>query len=324
MILAEALKFIGTAVATTAAIAAIYLDGIHSKEGRSLTSKGKLLVSLAGVGFCLSAAIQVVQVVGALDAAEDTRVRHEQTAMRLERISDEIARSSFPLEPVELDFSLKLSMDQPALKNYAERVQRDIVNYLRDVRPDPTSTSDDLAGEPLFMISNVEDWKPRPVDEQRALSILLEDATSFNFVTSDDLANYSEGDRRTSMGVRLLSAPPYYEDALVTMPRRGTTSQRIDVTADFAGRVFTKTVRVTNPLRVDDNAHLNSSVDLIGRQVTWSSTRNIDETLSRLAIRFSYDYGFRQNAYFGSGREIDLTAGGVVTANNIGLSEILP
>ena len=120
-----------------------------------------------------------------------------------------------------------------------------------------------------------------------------------------------------------MSAPEYYEMALVTMPRTGPMSQRVEVVADFSQRVFIKTIRSENPLRVDENGQINSALDLVGRRVTWS-TRTDDEELTRFAMRFGYAYGFGTRNSFLLTHEVDLTTGGVILAEHVGLPEGYP
>ena len=87
MITAEILKFIGVVVATVVAIAATYLEDTKSLDSGKLTRKGKILVGFAVLGLAMSGVAQLAQLVNAIDSAETTRKRYEDTAARLRRRS---------------------------------------------------------------------------------------------------------------------------------------------------------------------------------------------------------------------------------------------
>jgi hypothetical protein len=253
-------------------------------------------------------------------SAEATRQRTEQTAQRLEENARLLLRSSFPLEPVELFFTIEYSMDQAQLKNYAERLQSDIVIYLRAAREGRRPTSDDLAGEDVeFVISNEPGWQPANTDTERAAYSLLQDNTSFVF---------NDPTLPDEQQLRFLSTSPSIQESIVTMTRHGDLSQRVSLTADFGRRVFMKSVWCINPVRTGSDLAASSALDLIGRTLTWraSPDSDLEWTLFGFEMRFSYDYGFGQlGGTSAPGRSIHVSGrrSVEVTGDHVGLTDVL-
>ncbi|TIS45804.1 hypothetical protein [Mesorhizobium sp.] len=312
-IVAELIKFLGVVLAASAAIAGAYLDGTKSIESGKLTRRGRIVVGSAITGVILSGSAQVAQMIDSRASAEATRLRNEETASRLEQIPRLIARQSYPLEPLELFFSVEYPMDQPELKAYSERLQKDIVQYLRNSRGDNKSTSDDLANEDMdFIISNAPEWMPTQAEQEA--QALVEDNTAFVFLNTDQ-TNTSK--------LRFLSTSAGIQGVIVTMPKRGDIKQHIELQADYKRRVFIKVVRCENPVRTGEDITSFSALDLVGRTVSWKDgvVTNLKWTLASLALRFSYDYGFGQSFnQLPAGRDIAITpSGSVITAQNVGL-----
>jgi hypothetical protein len=297
LILVEIIKFLGTAIATTAAIIGTYLDETKSAISGRLTRKGKIIVAFAVIGFLLSAGAQIVQFYDDQASARENRERNDMTATRLERIPKLIARQSFPLQPLELLFSIEYPMDQSDLKSYSTKLQTAIVTYLRAAREGRGKTSDDLADENiLFVVTNQHDWMP--VEADGSATRLLEDYTDFDFMQPQS---------QSDVTVTFFSAPASLGEAIVTMPQHGDVEQKVELQADFKRRVFIKRVVCRNPIRTGTDALAFSTIDLIGRQMTWKSgvETSLNWKLVSFGMRFSYDYGFAQNYQtLSAGREI--------------------
>ncbi|MER9183708.1 hypothetical protein [Mesorhizobium sp. M0767] len=316
-IVAEIIKFLGAVLAASAAVAGVYLDGTKSIESGRLTRRGRIVVGSAITGVILSGSAQVVQMIDSRASAEATRLRNEETAARLERIPRLIARQNYPLEPLELLLSVEYSMDQPQLKAYAERLQKDVVKYLRHSRGNDASTSDDLANEDVeFNISNSPEWLP--TQEESSARDLMEDNTAFVLVSPDQ--------DKTAV-LRFMSTSADIQDAIVTMPKHGDIKQHIELRADYKRRIFTKVVRCENPVRTGSDITSFSALDLIGKTVSWEDgvVTNLKWTLVSLALRFSYDYGFGQNFnQLPPGRDIMIKpSGAVIEAEDVGLEFLL-
>jgi hypothetical protein len=319
-LLTEIVKFLGVVLSTIVAIAAVYFPDTKSAESGTLTRKGRLLVLAAVFGLVLSAGAQVTQIIDSQASAEATRQRNEQTAARLERIPVLIERSSFPLEPLELLFTIEYPMDQPKLKDYTRRVQSDIVAYLRNAREGRGATSDNLADEKmLFVISNARDWQPKDDPAESAAQAMLGDGTIFKF------RDLSVNDDRS---VRFLSGPPGLQGVVVMMKKQGDLVQKVELSADFQKRMFIKLVQCRNPIRSGSDVTAFSALDLVGRELTWEEgvTTNLTWNLVTFGLRFSYDYGFSQNyTQLPIGRQIEIHGNKAVkiVADNVGLASAL-
>jgi hypothetical protein len=167
----------------------------------------------------------------------------------------------------------------------------------------------------LFVISNQAQWKPTTVDSERVAMQLLEDNTAFTF-------------RKGGADLRFLSTSEGIADAIVTMKRYGQISQRIELSADFARRMFLKTVVCRNPVRTGSDVVSVSSLDLIGRKLTWDQgvVTDLEWKLTAFALRFSYDYGFGQNGGDLPASRNVVVAGqqaATVTADNVGLRDVV-
>ena len=210
-------------------------------------------------------------------------------------------------------------MDQPELKVYSDRLQKDIVKFLRNSRGNRAPTSDDLANEDVeFIISNTQSWLPTETEDERNARDLAEDNTVFVFASS----------RQKDGGeLRFMSTSPGIQDAIVTMPRHGDIKQHIELRADYKRRVFTKIVRCESPVRTGSDITSFSALDLIGRTLTWEDgvVTNLKWGLVSLALRFSYDYGFGQNFNeLPPGRAIKITpSSAVVEADDVGLETLI-
>ncbi len=314
-IVAEVIKFLGAVLAAGAAIAGIYLEDTKSIESGKLTRRGRMVLGSAVTGVILSGSAQIAQMIDTHASAEATRLRNEETASRLEQIPRLIARQSYPLEPLELLFSIEYSMDQPALTAYSDRLQSDIVKHLEDTRGNNAPTPGDLANEGMeFIISNSPEWLPTQIDQERSAHDLVGDNTVFVFVSPE---------QKVPSELRFMSTSERIQDAIVTMPKRGTIKQHIKLLADYKRRVFTKVVRCENPVRTGSDISSFSSLDLVGRTLSWKDGAGSDLkwSLASLALRFSYDYGFGQNSTrLPPDRYIEIkTSGAVIEAENVGL-----
>lgn len=267
--------------------------------------------------FLLAASILIVMLVIAIVAiVNPTKTDLEVIRNRAEGAEFAALRGNYPLEPLELQFTVEYPMDQPQLKPYAERVRADIVTYLRQAREGRSPTSDTLADEDvLFVISNQAQWKPTAVDSERAAAQLLEDNTRFTF-------------RKGGSDLQFLSTSQNIADAIVTMKRYGQISQRIELSADFARRIFLKSVVCRNPVRTGSDVASVSSLDLIGRNLTWDQgvVSDLEWTLTAFALRFSYDYGFGQNGGdLPASRNVAVAGqkGATLTADHVGLRDVV-
>lgn len=172
----------------------------------------------------------------------------------------QVVRAYYPLEPLTIFYTQEYPMYQNALANYVKRMRADIVSYLRKVREGRKNTSDDLRDEDvLFVLTNVEDWKPREIpDEEQAVHALLGDGVRFTFT--------QETDKHT---VVFESVLPTYQSALVNLTKL-PLKQTVELAADFQRQVIIKTVRCDNPLRMGNDTLATSAMDLVGRELTWS------------------------------------------------------
>lgn len=261
----------------------------------------------------LSALLIIILVVATVAIVNPTR-------KEIISIKERLDKAKYPMEPLELSFGIEYPMDQSKLAKYAERLRGDIVSYLRRVREGRGATSESLADEAeLFVISNNPQWQPRRTASENAATELLEDNTEFHFREHGDLGGKE---------VSLLSTSKDIADGIITMTRHGEISQQIELSADFARRMFAKRVLCRNPARIGSDVAALSSWDLVGRKLTWDQGVSSDLTwaLVSFGIRFSYDNGFGQNGgRLPSGREITIGGQEVVevTADHVGLASVL-
>lgn len=213
--------------------------------------------------------------------------QNQEAAQKLVALANLVAREKYPLEPNEFRYTLEIPMDHPMLQQYSSRVQKDIVKYLRDARQGRRETQDDLKNEDvIFMIGNQEQWKPQP-DEGRAFR-LLDDITTFHFSAAD------------AKLIRFSCMSTSTASVIVRMPPRAEAKLTVTLVADFQKRVFTKWVWCQNPPRTGSDNISFSSVDLIGRTLTWRVADGSEDDalageLKSLFLKFSYDYGFGQS-----------------------------
>ncbi len=90
--------------------------------------------------------------------------------------------------------------------------------------------------------------------------------------------------------------PPNEAAIIVTMRKQGELQQKVELLADFKKRVFVKRVWCQNLVRLGDDNTSFSSVDLVGRTLSWDAgtVTPLKWSLTSLFMRFSYDYGFLQ------------------------------
>lgn len=232
------------------------------------------------------------------------------------RVQRQVVRAYYPLEPLTVFYVLEYPMDQPAVAKYADRVRADIVRYLREVRENRKYTSDDLHDEDLeFVLTSSRDkWKPGDADgEERAKYELLDDHTSFEFSQKDD---------KEAKELIFSSVPASYQEAIVTMPRKGSIKQKIELRADFKRRVFIKDVRCDNPVRTGNDTLAMSALDLVGRTLAWKSPVDPHPIwqLKAFALKFPNDYDDSQ-----SRRYITIAQGVgslTITASDVGLTKV--
>lgn len=282
MILAEVLKFTGVCISAISAIIAVYFEGSKSSESGNLTFKGKALVISAVIGLLIAGGSQVAQVIDALDSAENVRIRQEEASNRLEKVSIQIMRGYYPLEPIYFIYELEYSMDLPILSEYSERVRKSIVQYLRNAREGRGKTREDLSNENvLFILSNNEDWMPKS-NEKDVAGILKVPNTSFTFTNST----------KKNEKITFSCVPPSYQDLIVTLPSKGDIVKHIELRADYKRRVFIKRVKYHSPVRTGTDTLANSSIDLNGRILSWApfGTPHPPFRLSKIVILFPYDY----------------------------------
>jgi hypothetical protein len=290
MILAEILKFIGVCISTVSAIIAVYFEGSKSSESGKLTHKGKSLILSAVIGVLIAGGSQVAQVIDALESAESIRIRQEESSDRLEKVSVQIMRGYYPLEPIYFIYELEYSMDLAVLSEYSDRVRKSIVQYLRNAREGRKETRDDLSDENvLFVLSNNEDWMPKS-NEKDASGTLKVPNTSFSFAKS---SNKKEK-------ITFSCVPPSYKDLIVTLPSKGDIVKNIELYADYTRRVFIKRVKYHSPIRTGNDTLANSSIDLNNRILTWApfGTPHPPFRLAKIALLFPYDYKNDRNARY--------------------------
>ncbi|WP_108127318.1 hypothetical protein [Saccharospirillum mangrovi] len=284
MVIAELLKFIGVCLSAFAAIFSIKTEGIKSVNSGKLTTKGRIIVSMAVFGVLLSGGAQLTQIFDAVKNSQEMSKRQEQIVSRLENATYQVTRQYYPLEPLTIQYEIQYTMDQPRLQGYTNRVEKSILTYLREIRNNPGETIENLTGEPNFIISNVESWTPNPENEMSAFSVLFEDHTQFIFTQSDD----SE--------ISFMSISKEEEGIYVQLPARGPPIQTLEVLADFNKRVFIKKVESKNPIRTGNDIFANSALDLVGRQMTWQSGMSWSGRpdpiwdLIEFSLIFPYDY----------------------------------
>lgn len=193
------------------------------------------------------------------------------------------------------------------------------MSYLREQRAGRKPTSENLADEDvLFVVTNMELWKPTTIAAERTALPLLGDDTRFH---------YRDGHAQEK-DLQLLSTSKDIADAIITMRRHGDISQRIELSADFDRRLFVKSVLCRNPVRTGSDVTSVSSLDLIGRQLSWEPDGggDLSSALVSFDMRFSYDKGFGQlGARLPAGRSIDTGTGQpvIITAEHVGLSDVL-
>lgn len=214
--------------------------------------------------------------------------QNQEAAKKLAVLANLVAREKYPLEPNEFRYTLEISMDHPLVQSYTSRVQKDIVKHLRDAREGRGETRDDLKNENvLFMISNRAEWKPRR-DEGRA-SRLLDDGTTFYFSAANT--------KRIQFSCMSASTA----NLIVRMPPKAEANLTVSLVADFQKRVFRKWVWCQNPPRSGSDNISFSSVDLIGKALTWHVADGAQDDaiageMKSLFLKFSYDYGFGQSS----------------------------
>ena len=228
-------------------------------------------------------------------------------------VRNQVLKAYYPLEPITISYEILISMDIPELQKYTSRVQKDIVTQLRKDREGRKVTKDDLSDENVwFILTNKNEWKPEPTNEEKAYDILLTDMTAFSFL----LPNNSNRE------IRLTSVRSEdFKDIFVHLPSKGEAEQKFELIADFSKRVFIKKVVSVNPMRTGNDETSISSIDLIGRKMTWDL--DMIGTLQEFSLGFSYNYQSDQSQ---SNRKTKIDVNKefkVITAKMVGLEEIL-
>jgi len=268
----------------------------------------------------LAALLIVILVIATITIVNPTATALNDIKVKLSSAEFASLRGNYPLEPLELEFTIEYSMDQPQIRGYAERLRGDIVSYLRKARENRRQTSESLTDEKvLFVVSNQPEWQPRMTDTERLARQLLEDNTEFHF--------RKHGASRDN-DLRLLSTSRGIADAIVTMKHHGEISQKIKLCADFSRRVFVKSVLCRSPVRTGSDVTSVSSLDLVGRELTWAQavSSELSWVLVSFAMRFSYDYGFGQEGGgLPSGRELKILRkqAAEISIDHIGLRDVL-
>lgn len=210
----------------------------------------------------------------------------EKAVAALKSLSRLVAREKYALEPSEVFYQIDYPMDQPDLKDYVARAQKAIVAWLREQRKGRGETSDDLANEDASF--NLLAYKPsRSINTEGLATHLLLDYTAFHFRGTD--------------GREVVLACMDNADGIVTMPQQEKVEQKIELWANFKARVITKYVWCKNLVRTGDDNTAFSTVDLVGRTLTWNggtTYRPFDWSLKSMFMRFEYDYGFLQRSSF--------------------------
>jgi len=223
-------------------------------------------------------------------------------------------RAYYPLEPIKIFYEVTYPMDQEYLKEYTERVQRSIATYLRKAREGRGRTDDDLRSEKgIFFIKNIDStFLPHWNDagERKACDTLLTDFTIFKF----------ESPQKKS--ILFNSASKHLSEVIVKLTPKGPIKQTIELHADFTDRIFIKSVICENPFRTGDDLLPISSIDLVGRTLTWESENfgsKENSMISKIGLEFQYDYDDECNRYMLPDKNENFI---IIKSPDVGLQEI--
>lgn len=243
--------------------------------------------------------------------SSDLEQSSKSTMQIVSDVRSQIRKAYYPLEPITISYEIHISMDIPELQEYTTRVQKDIVAQLKKNREGRKITKDDLSDENVwFFLTNKDEWKPKLPNESKAYNILLTDMTSFIFQPPDNL---NQEIRFTSVRDEEL------KNVFVHLPSKGIAEQKFELIADFTERIFIKKVVCINPMRTGKDETSISSIDLIGRKMTWKL--DINGKLREFCLGFNYQSNQSQD-----NRKAEINSSEnfkVITAKMVGLEKIL-
>ena len=219
-----------------------------------------------------------------LTAAQQNLVRSEQITKTLDaslryqttirssqkQLQRDVIRAYYPLEPITIRYDIEYPLDLPQFSNYLKRVWHKLAGSNNKVESE--------TGE--LWLTNTKD-PPEPPGgegEEQARKILMTDHTWFEFGTT--------------------TASPIATDLMFdcaekqifdAAPSKGARRLHIDLKIDLQKHRLVKMVTCENPFRIGDDRSTFSSLELIGRELSWSNFGKTEGQMSRIALRFSYD-----------------------------------
>ncbi len=291
--------------ARTAERTARLLLNILDTAEKTSNQQQESLKELVGVTSQLSSVAKRQEDAVEQGAQISTKVSATLDAQR--RVTNQVLRAYYPLEPVTLFFERELAMDQPALQRYMARLEAAITATFRDSKRK-------LAGETFIDLMEHPEWLPvRDGAEHEAWLALMTDATSFSF---------DAGARDSDI---ILSSLPRATGTVMNALSPGERiAQKIELSANFGRRVLTIHVRCDFAVRSGGDVTAVSAVDLIDRQLAALRDRDADAVsrVTRVALKFRYDYDARPTR----SRYIALPSDGStarVTPTHVGLHQVL-
>ncbi len=226
------------------------------------------------------------------------------------RIRFQMIRPNFRLEPVTIHYVAIYRMEHPLLEAYADRVLVEYKDYLFKksnykyyLRP-----SEDLRMEgDINYLLNDNKWLPNETnDEVNAKNLLILNNVSFEIKDKNDK-------------IIIYKAPyamdPYEKDVI--------DNSKVMLYANFYKRIFIKYI-ISSSFKKEGNDNISfSSIDLIGRVLSWESV-NLgypNSYIDKIGFQFPYDY---QSEDFD--RFVDVPSNStsiVINPRVIGLDEVL-
>lgn len=202
-----------------------------------------------------------------------TSLAEQQDLILLQRsLQRNVMRAYYPLEPVVLEYEIEYCTDDHWLREYIKRIQSLAVD------------DDDNKYHTWDITQRGGQWLPgNEGDEANLRKTLLEDNLTFVFNTPDQ-----------AHSLQFVSAPttPEYTGPGPIHPPIGKLFQLVTLDVNFRVGLLRKHVRCENPIRVGNDWRAISSVDLIGRNITWYRPLDIygpDPKPLWLRLHFTYN-----------------------------------
>lgn len=252
------------------------------------------------ISFGTSVTLDFITIKNNMAKEEQNKIETKRNNKILKNIQFNTFRLPYPIEPLTLEYEIEYSMNHDVFKDY--------INRMVVVLESEYKRSIDSLNFTVILSTKGRNWMPNK--NEKAFDLLNEDWTSFNIRNAN-----------TSL-LRFLSYPSYTSEAIVHKKTEYKLHQEIiEVSADFFEKIIYKKVKVYNPLRTGNDQSSISSLDLIGRYISWNMISNLKVTAQLHYINFICQNQFKDSKRIENIRNssVDST---LINFQNIGLEEI--